>query len=159
LSRDDIYGHSKLQAQIQTAICLDECIYKTNHALSAIELKSCRIINVKLGRVSGHAEAQKMQAASHERGVPVWCGGMLESGIGRAHNIAISTLPGFTLPGDVSASHRYWNDDIIEPVVEVTAKGTIRVPSTPGIGYAVKHDLIEKITVRRNSWTARSAAS
>ena len=159
LSWDDIYGHSKLQAQIQTAICLDECIYNTNHALAAIEMKACRIINIKLGRVSGHTEARKMQAACLERGVPVWCGGMLESGIGRAHNIAMSTLPGFTLPGDVSASHRYWNEDIIEPVVEVTGKGTIRVPNTPGLGYAIKRDHIEKITVRHNNWNARSAAS
>jgi O-succinylbenzoate synthase len=159
LSWDDIYAHSKLQAQLKTAICLDECIYNTRHALAAIELKSCRIINIKLGRVSGHAEAKLMQAACRERGIPVWCGGMLESGIGRAHNIAMSTLPGFSLPGDVSASHRYWNEDIIEPAVEVTAKGTIRVPLSPGLGYTVKRDLIEKITVRRNNWMAKNATT
>ena len=158
LNWDDIYAHSKLQAQIQTAICLDECIHNTRHALTAIELKSCRIINIKLGRVSGHTEARLMQQACRAHGVPVWCGGMLESGIGRAHNIAMSTLPGFSLPGDVSASQRYWSEDIIEPPVEVTEKGTIRVPETPGLGYAVKRDRIEKITVRRSNWGARHAA-
>jgi o-succinylbenzoate synthase len=159
LSWDDIYAHSKLQAQVKTAICLDECIYNTRHALAAIELKSCRIINIKLGRVSGHTEAKLMQAACRERGIPVWCGGMLESGIGRAHNIAMSTLPGFSLPGDVSASQRYWNEDIIEPAVEVAAKGTIRVPVSPGLGYTVKRDLIEKIAVRRNTWMAKNATT
>lgn len=159
LSWDDIYSHSKLQAQILTAICLDECIYNTRHALTAIELNSCRIINIKLGRVGGHTEARRMQEACRELAVPVWCGGMLESGIGRAHNIAMSTLPGFTLPGDVSASQRYWNEDIIEPAVEVTPKGTIRVPKTPGLGYAILRDRIEKLTVRRQNWSARAAAS
>jgi len=158
LNWDDIYAHSKLQAQIQTAICLDECIHNTRHALTAIELKSCRIINIKLGRVSGHTEARLIEQACRAHGVPVWCGGMLESGIGRAHNIAMSTLPGFSLPGDVSASQRYWSEDIIEPPVEVTEKGTIRVPETPGLGYAVKRDCIEKITVRRSNWGARHAA-
>jgi o-succinylbenzoate synthase len=159
LDWDDIHIHAKLQAQIQTAICLDECIHSTRHALTAIELKSCRIINIKLGRVSGHSEARLMQEMCRKREVPVWCGGMLESGIGRAHNIAMSTLPGFTLPGDVSASQRYWNEDIIEPGVAVTAKGTIRVSNTPGLGYAVRRDRIEKLTVRRSNWDARHAAS
>jgi o-succinylbenzoate synthase len=158
LNWDDIHAHSKLQAQIQTAICLDECIHNTRHALTAIELKSCRIINIKLGRVSGHTEARLIEQACRAHGVPVWCGGMLESGIGRAHNIAMSTLPGFSLPGDVSASQRYWSEDIIEPPVEVTEKGTIRVPATPGLGYGVKRDRIEKITVRRSNWGARHAA-
>jgi len=159
LSWDDIHGHSKLQAQIQTAICLDECIHNTRHALTAIELKACRIINIKLGRVSGHAEARTMQEACRQQNIPVWCGGMLESGVGRTHNIAMSTLPGFSLPGDVSASRRYWNEDIIEPEVEVTPHGTIRVPQTPGLGYQVRRDLVEKLTVRRNAWSARHAAS
>jgi O-succinylbenzoate synthase len=152
LSWDDIYGHSKLQAQIETAICLDECIHNTGHAISAIELKACRIINIKLGRVSGHTEARRMQDACRKRDIPVWCGGMLESGIGRAHNIAMSTLSGFSLPGDVSASQRYWVEDIIEPEVEVTARGTIQVPKNPGIGYVVKRDRVEKLTVRRTEW-------
>src|SRR6202162_1565998 len=159
LSWDDIHAHSKLQSQIKTAICLDECIYNTRHALSAIELKSCRIINIKLGRVSGHTEARLMQNACREHSVPVWCGGMLESGIGRAHNIAMSTLPGFSLPGALSASHTYWSADIIEPAVEVTAKGAIRVPSAPGIGYAVKREFVEKLTVRRKVFSTARAAS
>jgi O-succinylbenzoate synthase len=135
LNWDDIYAHSKLQAQIQTAICLDECINDARHALNAIELKACRIINIKLGRVGGHSEARRVEQTCRTHAIQVWCGGMLETGLGRAHNIAMSTLAGFTLPGDVSASKRYWSEDLIEPEVEVTSKGTIRVPKTPGIGY------------------------
>jgi len=157
LNWDDIYTHAKLQALIKSSICLDECIHNMLHAIAAIELKACRIINIKLGRVGGHTEARRLQKACKERGVPVWCGGMLESGIGRAHNIAMSTLPGFTLPGDVSASHRYWREDIIEPAVEVTEKGTIHVPQGPGIGYAVRRDRVEKLTVRQNQWSASGA--
>jgi O-succinylbenzoate synthase len=159
LSWDDIYSHSKLQKQIETAICLDECIYNTRHALAAIELGACRIINIKLGRVSGHTEARCIQELCRQHGVPVWCGGMLESGIGRAHNIAMSTLPGFTLPGDVSASKRYWDEDIIEPAVEVTPRGTIQVPKTAGLGYAVRRDLIERRTVRSESFRASTTMS
>lgn len=159
LNWDDIYAHSKLQAQIESAICLDECIHNSRHALAAIELRACRIINIKLGRVGGHTEARKMQQACLERNVPVWCGGMLESGVGRAHNIAMSTLPGFSLPGDVSASHRYWNEDIIEPAVEVTAKGTIDVPDGPGLGFEVRRDLVEKLTVRQSHWGDRHASA
>ena len=152
---DDIYAHSKLQSQIETPICLDECIGNSRHALAAIELKACRIINLKLGRVGGHSEARRVEEVCRTHGVPVWCGGMLETGIGRAHNIAMSTLAGFTLPGDVSASRRYWDEDVIEPEVEVTSKGTIVVPQGPGLGYAVKHELIEKLTVRKNMWNGR----
>jgi o-succinylbenzoate synthase len=159
LNWDDIYAHSQLQAQIKTAICLDECIHNARHALTAIELKACRIINIKLGRVGGHTEARKVQEVCRAQGIPVWCGGMLETGIGRAHNIAMSTLPGFTLPGDVSASKRYWEEDIIEPEVEVTSQGTIRVPTGVGLGYTVRRDRIERLTVRRNSWTAQLAAA
>jgi O-succinylbenzoate synthase len=154
LSWDDIYAHSKLQAQIQTAICLDECVNNSRHALAAIEMQACRIINVKLGRVGGHTEARRMQELCRQRSIPVWCGGMLESGIGRAHNIAMSTLPGFTLPGDVSASARYWSEDIIEPEVKVTQQGTIRVPTSPGLGFSVKRDLIERLTTRSREWDA-----
>lgn len=159
LNWDDIYAHSKLQAQIQTAICLDECINNARHALTAIELKACRIINIKLGRVGGHSEALRVEAICREHSIPVWCGGMLETGIGRAHNIAMSTLAGFTLPGDVSASKRYWTEDIIEPEVEVTAKGTIHVPKTPGIGFAVRRDRIEQLTVRTNNWSSQRTAA
>ena len=159
LNWDDIYTHSRLQAQIETAICLDECIHNARHALTAIELRACRIINIKLGRVGGHAEAREVQEVCRARGIPVWCGGMLETGIGRAHNIAMSTLPGFRLPGDVSASKRYWEEDIIEPEVEVTSQGTIRVPTSAGLGYAVRRDRIERLTVRKNSWSAKLAAA
>ncbi|MGC2828639.1 MAG: o-succinylbenzoate synthase [Candidatus Acidiferrum sp.] len=159
LNWDDIYAHSKLQSQIQTAICLDECINNARHALTAIELKACRIINIKLGRVGGHSEARRVEEVCRAHAIPVWCGGMLETGIGRAHNIAMSTLAGFTLPGDVSASKRYWTEDIIEPEVEVTSKGTIHVPKTPGIGYAVRRDRIEQLTVRTNHWDSKRTAA
>jgi len=155
LNWDDIHAHAKLQAQIETAICLDECINNSRHAATAIELHACRIINVKLGRVGGHTEARTVQEVCRERSIPVWCGGMLETGIGRAHNIAMSTLPGFTLPGDVSASKRYWSEDIIEPEVEVTPHGTIRVPTGAGLGYRVRRERILKLTAREASFLAK----
>jgi O-succinylbenzoate synthase len=152
LQWDDIHSHAKLQEQIRTAICLDECINNAGHALAAIELGACRIINIKLGRVGGHSSARQIHDLCQQHSLPVWCGGMLESGVGRAHNIAMSTLPNFTLPGDVSASQRYWNEDIIEPEVEVTSRGTILVPTSPGLGYAVKRGLVEQLTVRTKEW-------
>jgi O-succinylbenzoate synthase len=153
LGWDDIYSHARLQPQIHTPICLDECINNLRDAEAAVELGACKIINIKLGRVGGHTGARKVHDVCVQRGVPVWCGGMLESGIGRAHNIAMSTLPGFTLPGDVSASSRYWDEDIIEPEVRVSDSGTIRSPSTSGLGFAVKQELIERLTVRSRTWT------
>jgi o-succinylbenzoate synthase len=149
LGYDDIYSHAALQRQLETPICLDECIHDIEHARAAIEIGACKIINMKLGRVGGHTAARRIHDLCQSKSVPVWCGGMLESGIGRAHNIAMSTLPNFTLPGDVSASRRYWTEDIIEPEVEVTPKGTIRVPTAPGIGYAPRLDRIEQLTKRR----------
>ena len=154
LEWDDIHSHAKLQSQIRTAICLDECINNAAHALAAIEVGACRIINVKLGRVGGHRSARHVHDLCQQHSLPVWCGGMLESGVGRAHNIAMSTLPNFTLPGDVSASQRYWKEDIIEPEVEVSSHGTIRVPTSPGLGYAVKRDLVDRLTVRAREWHA-----
>jgi len=151
---DDIHSHAKLQKQIETAICLDECINSVNDAQAAIESGACRIINIKLGRVGGHSSARKVHDMCWQNNIPVWCGGMLEAGVGRAHNIAMSTLPNFTLPGDVSASARYWDEDIIDPEVEVTSQGTIRVPTTPGLGYKVKRELVEKLTVRKQDWAA-----
>jgi O-succinylbenzoate synthase len=151
---DDIHSHAKLQKQIETAICLDECINSVNDAQAAIESGACRIINIKLGRVGGHSSARKVHDMCWRNNIPVWCGGMLEAGVGRAHNIAMSTLPNFTLPGDVSASARYWDEDIIDPEVEVTPQGTIRVPTTPGLGYKVKRDLVERLTVRKRDWAA-----
>jgi o-succinylbenzoate synthase len=151
LAPGDLVDHAKLQQQIKTPICLDESIVCLTDARHARELGSCRIINIKLGRVGGHTEAQLIQAFALEQGIPVWCGGMLESGIGRAHNIAMSTLPGFTLPGDVSASQRYWAEDIIEPPVTVSPQGTIKAPTNPGIGYKVNEPRIEALTVRRET--------
>lgn len=152
LQWDDIHSHAKLQEQIRTAICLDECINNAGHALAAIEQRACRIINIKLGRVGGHSSAREVHDVCQQNSLPVWCGGMLESGVGRAHNIAMSTLPNFTLPGDVSASQRYWNEDIIDPEVEVTSRGTILVPTSPGLGYRVKRKLVEQLTVRSKEW-------
>ncbi len=154
LQWDDIHSHAKLQSQIRTSICLDECINNAAHAGAAIEMGACRIINIKLGRVGGHSSARQVHDVCQQHSLPVWCGGMLESGIGRAHNIAMSTLPNFTLPGDVSASQRYWNEDIIEPEVEVSSRGTILVPATPGLGYAVKRKLVDQLTVRTRDWKA-----
>jgi o-succinylbenzoate synthase len=148
LAHDDIAQHAKLQRELKTPICLDESIRSSDDASHAIDLGACRIINIKLGRVGGHVEARRVEQVCRERGIPVWCGGMLEAGIGRAHNIALSTLAGFVLPGDVSASARYWEEDIIDPPVTVTKRGTIIPPSSPGIGFAVKRDRIESLTVR-----------
>jgi O-succinylbenzoate synthase len=159
LDWDDIYEHSKLQAMLSTPICLDECIHNLQQTRTALELKACRILNIKLGRVGGHAEARRIAEYCQSQGVPVWCGGMLESGIGRAHNIAMSTLPGFTLPGDVSASQRYWDEDIIEPEVVVTARGTIEVPTAPGIGYRIRRNRVEALTVRSEAFSANDRSS
>lgn len=149
LGWDDLFGHIELQKKLETPICLDECIHTEEHAKAAIELGACRIINIKMGRVGGHAVAKRIHDLCQQGGVPVWCGGMLESGIGRAHNIALSTLPNFTLPGDVTASKRYWTEDIIEPEVVVSSRGTITVPDGPGIGFKPRLDRIEALTVRK----------
>lgn len=152
---DDIYQHSLLQAQLRTPICLDECIHNASHAEAAVQLSACRIINIKLGRVGGHTNAKRVHDVCLRHSIPVWCGGMLESGIGRAHNIAMSSLPGFSMPGDVSASQRYWDEDIIEPEVKVSSQGTIDVPRVPGLGYAVRRKKVEELTVRHLSWAAK----
>ncbi|HEU5401882.1 MAG TPA: o-succinylbenzoate synthase [Terriglobales bacterium] len=156
LNWDDIYLHAQLQRQLRTPICLDECIHNSRHARAAIELGACGVINVKLGRVGGHSEARAVHDVCLERKIPVWCGGMLESGIGRAHNVAMSSLPGFVLPGDVSGSKRYWEQDIIDPEVVVTSRGMIPVPKSPGLGYAIRQELVRQLTVRERSWHATS---
>jgi o-succinylbenzoate synthase len=148
LAHDDMVDHARLQKELQTPICLDESIHHADDARKAIEMGSCRIINVKLGRVGGFAEAIRINALCTRLGVPLWCGGMLESGIGRAHNIALSTLSGFTLPGDVSASRRYFAEDTVNPPVEVTPEGLICAREGPGIGYSVDWDMIARATVR-----------
>jgi O-succinylbenzoate synthase len=149
LAHDDFVDHAKLQAQLQTPICLDECIRSAHQAEQALAMNAGRIINIKLGRVGGFAEAKRVHDVAQAAGVPVWCGGMLESGIGRAHNIALATLPNFMLPGDVSASRRYWARDIIQPAVDVTPRGTIEVRDQPGFGYELDRDYIDSITVRK----------
>ena len=151
LWNDDIAGHAVLQPQLRTALCLDESILHARDAMAAITAHACRIINIKLGRVGGFTEAILTHDVCRKADLPVWCGGMLEAGIGRAHNIAMSTLPNFRLPGDVSASKRYWKEDIIEPEVTVSAKGTIAIPDSPGRGFAIREDLIEKLTVRKET--------
>jgi o-succinylbenzoate synthase len=153
LAHDDIIDHAQLQAALQTPICLDECIRTPRHAEQAIQLGACRIINIKLGRVGGFTGAKRVHDIAHRHNIPVWCGGMLESGIGRAHNIALSTLPNFVLPGDVSASKRYWKRDIITPQVEVTASGTIAIRDEPGFGYTLDQDYIRELTVREETLT------
>ncbi len=150
LAHDDIIDHAVLQSALDTPICLDECIRSAHHAAQAIRLHAGRIINIKLGRVGGFSEARRVHDICQENSIPVWCGGMLESGIGRAHNIALSTLPNFVLPGDVSASKRYWTRDIIEPPVQVSAQGTIAAPDAPGFGYALDMDYLESLVVRRH---------
>jgi len=151
LWHDDIYYHARLQKELRTAICLDESIVSGRAAAFAVESGACRIINVKVGRVGGFTEAMKVHDIARANNIPVWCGGMLETGIGRAHNIALSTLPNFSLPGDVSASKRYWREDIIEPDVEVSPQGMIAISENPSRGYEVKPDLIEKLTVRKET--------
>jgi O-succinylbenzoate synthase len=146
---DDFYYHSMLQKRLETAICLDESIRNRRDALAAIEMESCKIINIKLGRVGGFSEAIAVHNAAQERGIPVWCGGMLEAGIGRSHNIALSSLENFSLPGDVSASARYWREDIVEPQITVSSAGEIAIPDSPGRGYEVRTDLVERLTVRK----------
>lgn len=154
LEWDEIFAHAKLQAQLATPICLDECIHNVRQTEAALGLQACRIINIKLGRVGGHTSARNIAAFCDARSIPVWCGGMLESGIGRAHNIAMSSLPAFTLPGDVSASQRYWDEDIIDPEVEVSPAGTIAVPDKPGLGYRVRRDRVDSLTVRSETFRA-----
>ena len=149
LAHDDLLDHAQLARQLETTICLDESIRSARHAEQAIECGACGIINIKLGRVGGFSEAILVHNVARAHGVPVWCGGMLETGVGRALNIAMSTLDNFVLPGDVSASKRYWKRDIIHPEVEVSRYGTIKVPTRSGAGYAVDRDYVDSLTVRR----------
>ncbi|MED1954510.1 o-succinylbenzoate synthase [Brevibacillus centrosporus] len=152
LAHDDIIDHAKLQAQLKTPICLDESIHNAEDARKAIELGSCGIINIKIGRVGGLTESKRIHDLCESHGIPVWCGGMVESGVGRAHNVAITSLPNFTIPGDTAASSRYWDLDIIEPGVELVAPGQLAVPEQPGIGYALNHQAVGKYAVRSASY-------
>ena len=148
LAHDDYLDHARLQAEIETPICLDESIRSVRDASLALEIGACRIINIKPGRVGGLSSAKAIHDLCVEHDMPVWCGGMLESGIGRAHNVALASLPGFTLPGDISASRRYWTEDIVTPEF-VLDGGTVSVPSGPGIGVEVREDLLDAWAVRQ----------
>ena len=149
LEYEDLFDHAALQRRITTPICLDESIPTVRHARDAIDAGACRIINIKPGRVGGHRESIRLHDLCVSHAVPVWHGGMLESGIGRAHNLHLSSLPNFTLPGDVAASTRYYEPDVIDPPIEVRPDGTILVPTGPGIGVAVVPERVEAATLRR----------
>ncbi len=148
LPADDLFGHARLQEVFRTPICLDESIGSPAQAERAIELGSCRVINLKPGRVGGFDAALEVHAACVARRVPLWCGGMLESGVGRAHNVALATLPGFTLPGDLSPSRRYWDRDLVEPEWEMT-DGALHPSGAPGIGVRADRDRIAALASRR----------
>ncbi|MEH6943914.1 o-succinylbenzoate synthase [Bacillus sp. JJ722] len=152
LSSDDIVDHATLQNQLKTPICLDESIHSVEDARKALELGSCKIINIKIGRVGGLTEAKKIHDLCAEKNIPVWCGGMLESGVGRAHNIALTTLSNFTMPGDTAASANYWHKDLIEPEVTVE-DGVITVPTSAGIGYEVNHRTVDEFTTYSKKYT------
>ena len=149
LDYDDILEHATLQRRLKTPICLDESIKSVNTAREALASRACRIINIKPGRVGGFAESIRLHDLCAAHDVPVWHGGMLESGIGRAANIHLSTLPNFSLPGDVAASKRYFDPDLIDPPIEVAADGTIAVPSGPGLGVNIREDRVQRATVRQ----------
>lgn len=157
LAHDEIIDHVALQAKLQTPICLDECIRSAHHAEQAIRMNACGIINIKLGRVGGFGEAKRVHDVCQQHNVPVWCGGMLESGIGRAHNVALASMPNFVLPGDVSASKRYWKRELLRQPVETTAHGTIALQDGPGFGYEIDHEFLDSITVRKQVLTAGGA--
>jgi len=147
LNEDDIWDHRKLQEELHTPICLDESIITPRHARYALEMKACKIINIKAGRVGGLSQAVAIHDLCLERGVPVWCGGMLETGIGRASNLALASLPGFILPGDISASNRYYAEDITGEVFSLNPDSTIDVPSGPGLGVTVDPVALKKFTL------------
>lgn len=154
LGYDDIYEHSKLQPQLKTPICLDESIHSPADAKFAIELGACKIINIKQGRVGGLTNAISVHDLCAERNVPVWCGGMLETGIGRALNVALASLPNFVLPGDLSASNRYYNPDLIDPPFHFNSDGTLSVPTAPGLGINVVEERLKHVTVRKADFSS-----
>jgi O-succinylbenzoate synthase len=151
LDYDDVMDHATLQRRITTPVCLDESIHTVRIARDAIEAKACRIINIKPGRVGGHQASIELHDLCAANGIPVWHGGMLESGIGRAHNIHLASLPNFSLPGDIAASKRYYHPDLIEPAIDIASDGTIEVPTAPGIGVNIVRDRIDKATLRHLS--------
>jgi O-succinylbenzoate synthase len=153
LAWNDIVEHGKLASLIKTPVCLDESITSDAAARSALAIGACRIINIKAGRVGGLSSSKRIQATCARRGIPVWCGGMLESGIGRLANVHLQTLPGFTLPGDTSASARYFEEDLIEPGVVVDSSGRIQVPKGKGLGHEIVWSRVDRATVHQEAWT------
>ena len=155
LAWDDLVRHAELQKHLATPLCLDESITDVNRAEDMIALGSGRIINIKPGRVGGLGSSRAIHYLCRAQGIDVWCGGMLESGIGRAYNVALASLPGFTLPGDVSPSARYWQQDIVTPEWTMSPAGKVSVPrDRPGLGVDVDHDRIERLTVRTEELSA-----
>jgi O-succinylbenzoate synthase len=154
LGYDDVYEHSKLQPQLKTPICLDESIHTPDHARMALELGACRIINIKQGRSGGLTQAIAIHDICEAAGVPVWCGGMLETGVGRALNLALAALPNFRLPSDLSASNRYYNPDLIDPPFDINTDGTLSVPSGPGLGVRIVPERLDRLTIRRAEFRA-----
>lgn len=151
---DDLVDHANLQRALKTPICLDESISSINDLKTALALKSCRILNLKPARVGGLAASKEIHEMCQAHSMPIWCGGLLETGIGRAHNIAIASLPGFTLPNDISASGRYFTEDIVNPEFHLNPDGTITVPTGTGLGVDIRTDLLEKFTVNQKMFTA-----
>jgi len=147
LAEDDLWDHSRLQPQFNTPLCLDESILSPRHARQALEMGACRIVNIKTGRVGGLSQAIKIHDLCRARDIPVWCGGMLETGVGRAANLALASLPGFTLPGDISASARYYQEDITHQRFTLNPDSTISVPTSPGLGVTVDRDILQKVTL------------
>lgn len=145
----DLWDHSQLQKEMETPLCLDESILSVDTTREALEMGSCRVVNIKVGRVGGIVEARKIHDLCKSKSIPVWCGGMLESGIGRAHNLHLATLPNFKFPNDLSASKRYYAEDLIEPPVEITERGTLKVPNSPGIGVFPQNNRIKKATLQQ----------
>jgi len=156
LAYDDIIDHSVLQQALKTPICLDESIHSLEDARKAVELGSCQIINIKIGRVGGLLEARRIHDWCARRGIPVWCGGMTELGVGRAHNIALASLPYFSLPGDTSASHRSFNEDIVDPPIDFLRPGVLAVPQNPGLGFEVIESAVRRFTLREEVLAAPS---
>jgi o-succinylbenzoate synthase len=152
LAEDDLWDHHQLQKSLKTAICLDESILSIRHARHALEMQACRVINIKAGRVGGLTEAKRIHDYCFNLGIPVWCGGMLETGVGRASNLAIATLPGFVLPGDVSATSRYFPWDITQERFVLNPDSTINVPDAPGLGIQIDQKAVEKATLRKQTF-------
>jgi O-succinylbenzoate synthase len=149
LAEDDLWDHSRLQAQFQTPLCLDESITSPRHARQALEMGACKIINIKAGRVGGLSQAQQIHDLCQAQGVPVWCGGMLETGVGRAANLALASLPGFTLPGDISATERYYEEDITQEKFMLNPDSTIDVPEGVGLGVTVRKEMVKRYALAR----------